>query len=324
MPRILFVKTSSLGDVIHNCPAVSDVARQVAGAAIDWVVEESFAEVAALHVHVRRVIPVAIRRWRNGLAAPATWSEFAAFRHALRSERYDAVIDSQGLIKSALVAAFARGRKHGFDRASVREPFAARFYAAVHAVPAELHAVERNRRLAAAALGYAADGPCDYGLRVGGEPPLRTSAPAPSPASSPYALLLTMTSRDDKLWPEERWRSLGAWLDARGIHCRLPWGTEEERRRCARIAAAIPGAVVPPHMALAELARLARGARCVIGVDTGLAHLAAALEVPVVGLYCGSDPALTGLHGNERLRNLGGPGRPPTVAEAIAALESLS
>jgi heptosyltransferase-1 len=330
VPRILFIKTSSLGDVVHNCPAVSDVARCVPGAVIDWVVEDSFAEVAALHGAVRRVIPVSIRRWRSDLLSAATWSEFLAFRAALRAERYDAVIDSQGLAKSALLAAMARGRKHGLDRASVREPFAARFYDSAHAVSPALHAVERNRRLAAAALGYEVPAGCDYGLSAAGEPPIR--------ARKPYALLLTMTSRDDKLWAEENWRALGHSLEARGLHCLLPWGTEEERRRCARIATAIAGAVVPPRMSLTGLARLAREARCVVGVDTGLAHLAAALDVPnvphvphephephvpVVGLYCGSDPALTGLHGNGRVHNLGGAGKPPAVAEVKAVLEAL-
>ncbi len=319
MPRILFIKTSSLGDVVHNCPAVSDVARQVKDAEIDWVVEESFAEVAALHGSLRRVIPVAIRRWRGALFSPSAWSEFAGFRAELRTERYDAIIDSQGLIKSAFVAALARGRKHGLDRASAREPFAARFYDAQHAVAGNLHAVDRNRHLAAAALGYRLEGPCDYGLRV-------PKAPAPQgrpPAANRHALLLTMTSRDDKLWAEERWCALGNWLDGRGIRCLLPWGTEQERGRCARIAAAIAGAVVPEHRALGELARLARGAHCVVGVDTGLAHLAAALDVPVVGIYCGSDPALTGLHGNGRVRNVGRAGEPPAVEEVQAALAAL-
>lgn len=315
MPRILFIKTSSLGDVVHNCPAVSDVARCVPGAVVDWIVEDAFAEIAALHPSVRRVIPIGVRRWRSDLLSPATWSEFAAFRKALRAERYDAVIDSQGLVKSALVAAMALGRRHGFDRASAREPFAAHFYDNVHAVPPGLHAVERNRRLAAAALGYAVPEGCDYGLRADGEPPIRTR--------TSYALLLTMTSRDDKLWPEEHWRSLGGWLEARGVHCLLPWGTEEERRRCGRIATAIPGAVVPQHLSLAGLARLARSAHCVVGVDTGLAHLAAALNVPVVGLYSGSDPALTGLYGNGRVLNLGGVGKPPAVAQVQAALEAM-
>ncbi len=319
MPRILFIKTSSLGDVVHNCPALSDIARCVPGAVIDWVVEESFAEVAALHLHVRRVIPVAIRRWRGALTSTATWSEFAAFRTALRSERYDAVIDSQGLLKSALLAAQALGRKHGFDRANAREPFAAHFYDVAHAVPSSLHAVDRNRQLAAAALGYRVEGPCDYALRVTGEPPTQMR----KPAFSRYALLFTMTSRDDKHWPEEHWRSLGSALESRGIHCLLPWGTQEERRRCARIATAIAGAVVPRRMTLVEIARLARAAHCVVGVDTGLAHLAAALDVAVVGLYCGSDPALTGLHGSGRLWNLGNAGQAPAVRDVLEALGTL-
>jgi heptosyltransferase I len=319
LPRILFVKTSSLGDIVHNCPAISDVARQVPGAAIDWVVEEPFAEIAALHASVRRVIRVAVRRWRGALMSPATWSEADAFRDALRSERYDMVIDSQGLIKSALIAALARGRRHGFDRASAREPLAARFYDVVHPVPAELHAVERNRRLAGAALGYVPERLCDYGLRVEGDVSMRAGAHV----SFPYALLLTMSSRHNKLWPQERWGALGAWLEGQGVHCVLPWGTDEERHRCAQIAMAIPGAVVPQRMPLTDLARLARGARCVIGVDTGLTHLAAALEVPALGLYCGSNPALTGLHGNGRVHNLGAAGRPPEVAEVQAVVSGL-
>jgi heptosyltransferase-1 len=227
------------------------------------------------------------------------------------------VIDSQGLVKSALVARLARGRRHGLDRASAREPLAARFYDAAHSVPAGLHAVERNRRLAGAALGYDPDRNCDYGLRVEG----KVSMQAGARASASYALLLTMTSRRDKLWPEERWRALGAWLQEQGIHCVLPWGTEEERHRCAQIAAAIPGAAVPPRMGLTDLARTARGARCVIGVDTGLTHLAAALEIPVVGLYCGSDPALTGLHGSGRCWNLGAVG-PPAGSTRCSACSS--
>ena len=315
MPRILFVKTSSLGDVIHNCPAVTDVARHVPGAQIDWVVEEPFAGLAALHANVRRVIPVAIRRWRSEIASTGTWSEFGDFRRLLRAEDYDAVIDSQGLVKSALVAALARGPKHGFDRASAREPLAARLYDHLHAVPVGLHAVQRNRRLAAAALSYAPGEACDYGLRAEGDSPLHTLIP--------FALLFTMTSREDKLWPEEHWRSLGMALEAGGIHCLLPWGSDEEKRRCARIATAIPGAVVPRRLSLPELARLARRAHCVVGVDTGLSHLAAALGVRTVGLYCGSSPALTGLYGSDRLRNLGGPGAAPAVGAALEALRSL-
>lgn len=315
MTRILFIKTSSLGDVIHHFPAVSDAARQFPAARIDWVVEESFAEVAPLHPAVNRVIPVAIRRWRGALLSSATWGEMGAFRRQLRSERYDCVIDTQGLLKSAVVARQALGPLHGFDRASAREPVATRFYRHVHAVAPERHAVDRNRLLTAAALGYRLEGRADYGLRVSAELPLRVRAP--------YALLLTMTSRDDKLWPEEHWRTLGIALEARGLHCLLPWGSEEEKRRCARIATAVPGAVVPRRMALVELASLANGACCVVGVDTGLAHLAAALAVPTAGIFCGSDPALTGLHGGGSVRNIGAAGRAPVPDQVLAALGEL-
>ncbi|HEU4350291.1 MAG TPA: lipopolysaccharide heptosyltransferase I [Burkholderiales bacterium] len=304
MTTILFVKTSSLGDVVHNCPAVSDAARSVPGAVIDWVVEEPFAGIAALHRAVRRVIPVAVRRWRSALWKRSVWSEIGALRRELRSERYDAVVDTQSLVKSALICTLTAGKRHGMDRASARESLAAAFYDVRHAVRRDLHAVERNRLLAASALGYEISEAPDYGLRV------------PETSKSRYLVLLTMTSRADKLWPEERWVELGLGLGAPAI---LPWGSEEERARAERIAARIGGTVLPKRN-LAELARLFVNARVVVGLDTGLTHLAAALGVPVVGIYCGSDPALTGLYGAPLARNAGSPGCPPQVAEVLQLL----
>jgi heptosyltransferase-1 len=304
--KILFVKTSSLGDVVHNCPAVSDAARKIPGAEIDWVVEEPFAAIAAMHGAVRRVIPVRLREWRRRWWRGAAWREMAAFREQLSATHYDAVIDTQSLVKSALVAALAHGRRHGLDRASAREPLAASWYQAKHAVPRELHAVERNRLLTAAALGYALDLPLDYGLSaVDAEP------------SAPYAVLLTMTSRADKLWREENWIALGKAL---GVRAALPWGSEAERLRAGRIAAALPEAEVMPRMTLPQLARLFGRSQCVVGVDTGLTHLAAALGARTVGIYCGSDPALVGIYGAARARNVGAPGMPPAVDDVLQAL----
>jgi heptosyltransferase-1 len=304
MTRILFVKTSSLGDVVHNCPAVSDAARALPGAAIDWIVEESFAGIAAMHASVRRVIPVAVRRWRAAPWKPEVWAEVGAWRRSLRAERYDAVIDTQSLLKSALISKAAAGTRHGLDRASAREWFAPGLYDVRHAVPRGLHAVERNRLLTAAALRYALNGPPEYGLR------------SPGVAKSGYVVLLTMTSRADKLWPEERWVELGRGLGAPAI---LPWGSNAERNRAERISAAI-GGTVPPRRNLEELARLFAAARGVVGLDTGLTHLAAALDVPTVGIYCGSDPALTGLYGAAQVRNVGAQGRAPSVDEVLRAL----
>jgi heptosyltransferase I len=304
MRTILFVKTSSLGDVVHNCPAVSDAARALPGAAIDWVVEEPFAGIAAMHRAVRRVIPVAVRRWRSAFWKPAVWAEIAAWRRSLGAEPYDAVVDTQSLLKSALISRAASGPRHGLDRASAREWLAPFLYDVRHAVPRELHAVERNRRLAAASLGYSFSPSIDYGLRV------------PAGDKSGYVVLLTMTSRADKLWPEERWIELGRGLRSPAI---LPWGSQDERARAERISAAI-GGTLPPKRNLEELARLFVSARGVVGLDTGLTHLAGALGVPTVGIYCASDPALTGIHGAPYAKNVGAAGRPPQAAEVLQLL----
>lgn len=314
--RFLLVKTSSLGDVVHNLPVATDLARAYPGCRIDWVVEESFAAIPRLHSAVSRVIPVALRRWRRRPLAPATWSALLRLRAALREERYDGIIDTQGLLKSALVARVARGRRCGFHRASAREPLAAAFYEETHRVERRLHAVERNRRLAACCAGYALAEPADYGIRA----PARRF---PWLNAGRYVVLLHATSREDKLWPEARWVELGKHLADRGATSVLPAGNPWEKARAERLAAAIPGAVAAPRLELEELAAVLAGAWVVIGVDTGLTHLAAALDRPVVGIYCATDPGLTGVYAGSRALNVGGAGRPPQVAEVLDALWAL-
>jgi heptosyltransferase-1 len=307
--RILLIKTSSLGDVVHNLPVVTDLCREYPGVALDWVVEESFADIARLHPAVRRVIPVALRRWRKSLLAPATWHEFSAFRATLREQTYDLVIDTQGLLKSALITRMAHGRRCGYAAASAREPLAARFYDATFDVPNKLHAVLRNRRLAALAAGYSASAGPDYGI---------AAPPAPGPASA-TAMLLTATSRDDKLWPQERWTAVGRSLHERGLTCLLPAGSKTERERATQLAEAIPGAIALQPLTLQELGGQIANARIVIGVDTGLVHLAAALGRPTLALFCASDPALTGVLACTPALNLGTRGCPPGVDDVLAA-----
>ncbi len=321
---ILLVKTSSLGDVVHNLPVVSDLHSKFPEAQIDWVVEEGFADIPRLHSAVHRVIPVALRRWRRSLLSSASWREIKAFRRELHTEDYDIVLDTQGLIKSGLLVGQARlsatGRRCGYLAEAAREPLAARFYQDGFAIPKNLHAVERNRWLAAAAFGYEPDLPLDYGLS--GVPALQ---PDWLPAG-PYAVLLTATSRDDKLWPEDRWRKLMAELAARGLHCILPAGAPRERDRVQRLADETPldrSAIVAPPLSIKHLAGLCAGAQLVVGVDTGLTHLAAALGRPTLALFCGSDPHLTGVYAGDPpitpVLNLGAAGRPPTAEEATAA-----
>lgn len=309
--RILLVKTSSLGDVIHNLPVVADILTHYPEATIDWCVEESFADIPRLHPAVGTIHRVALRRWRKAPLSQVTRREFRAFRQALQAHSYDIVVDTQGLLKSALLARLARGLRCGYARDSAREPIASFLYQRTFSVPRNQHAVRRNRALAAAALDYPLPPRLDYGLA-----PTPLVAPWLPPA--PYAVLLTATSRDDKLWPPAHWTALGRLLADRGISAVLPAGSPQERERAAAIASTIPGAVVAPAMRIADLAGLLAGARGCIGVDTGLTHLAAALGLPTLAIYTATDPGLTGVLGEGPHANQGGRGQTPTP-DAIAA-----
>lgn len=312
MRSILLIKTSSLGDVVHAMPAVTDIRRAHSQARITWLVEDSFAPLARLHPAVDEVIAVATRRWRSHLIAPATWREMAAFRRDLRSRAFDRVVDVQGLIRSALLAAMARGQRHGYDARSIREPLASWFYDVRHAVSRDQHAVVRNRTLAGLSLDYTPDPAIDYGLR-------RSAAGA----SARYAVLLHGTSRARKEWRESDWIGLGQWLSGQGLGVVLPWGNEAERVRSERIGSAVKGSEVPARRPLDETAKVVAGASLVVGVDTGLLHLAAAYRVPLIGIFLATDPKLTGPVGEGPIVTLGGIGQYPGFAQAIDAASQL-
>lgn len=315
MKSILLVKTSSLGDVVHNLPVVSDIHSTFPDARIDWVAEEGFAAIPRLHPAVRRVLPVAIRRWRSVLWRRGARDEIFHFFHQLREHIYDVVIDTQGLLKSALITRAAHGTRYGLDWKSAREPLAL-FYDRTFRVPWTLHAVQRNRALGAHALGYEPPDGVDYGVRA-------AAIDCPWLVGQRYVVLLHATSAERKLWPEARWLELGAYCLRCGMRCVLPWGNAAERERSERLAERMPEAIVPPFLRLEEAAALLAGAQAVIGVDTGLTHLAAALGVATIGVYCATDPAKTGLYGCARAASLGGVSRMPSVDEVVAALDNV-
>jgi heptosyltransferase-1 len=325
MADILFVKTSSLGDVIHHMPALTEARRHLPGARFSWVVEEQFAPLVRLHSAVDEVIPVASRRWRGALLRPETWREIAAFSRLLRARRYDEIIDTQGLLRSALIARRALGRRHGYDRNSIREPLASAFYDVRHAVARGPHAIERNRRLTGLALGYAPEGGIDYGLAraaLAGADMAGVARGGLATASN-YGVLFHASARRAKEWPTDLWIALARELRTQGISLVAPWGTPAERRRSEAIAAAVAGVQVPERAPLDAVARVVAGAAFVVGVDTGLMHLAAALGVPLVAIFISSKPDLTGPLGRGPIAVVGGERALPTVAEVIGALAEL-
>jgi lipopolysaccharide heptosyltransferase I len=313
MPDILFIKTSSLGDVIHHMPAVTDARRQRPNAEIAWVVEEAFAPLVALHPAVGRVIPVASRRWRRALWRPETWRDMRVFVRALRADHHDTVIDTQGLLRSAVMTRLAPGERHGYDIASVRERAAVLFYDMRHAVDRTLHAIARNRLLTGHALGYVPEGPPVYGLDAMRKPPARRSA-----------VLLHATARAAKQWPLERWQLIVQTLSRAGFQLTLPSGSDAERARSATIVGDLADVRFLDREPLDMVARTIADAEIVIGVDTGLLHLAAALQVPLVGIFVGaSDPRLTGPMGAGPIEVLGRGGDVPAVADVTAAIEAV-
>ena len=288
--RVLIVKTSSLGDLIHTFPALTDAARAHPDLEFHWLVEEAFHEVPWMHPAVSCTTLIALRRWRRAPLAAFKSGEIQALRRRLRRTDYDLVIDAQGLLKSALPARWAGAPVAGFDRRSAREPLAAAFYQQRLEVPRRLHAIERLRRLFAQALDYPLpDTPPDYGLAPPAAPRERT------------LIFFHATTWPSKHWPPAFWTELARRAERAGYLVCWPWGNEEERRQAHWLQARGGGEVLP-RLSLTELeAQLGRAAG-VVGVDTGLAHLAAALGTPAVTLYGPTDPRRTGTLGRHQRR----------------------
>lgn len=311
--RILIVKTSSMGDVVHALPVVHDIRQAMPGAQIEWLVESTFAAIPRMHPGVSRVHAVAWRRWRRKLFNGDTWRAMGELRAQLREQRFDCVLDLQGLLKSALWGRQADGPLMGYDAASARESLASWFYARKAAVPRGLHAIDRCRRLAAAHLGYPVpDGPAVFGIVPGsGSWKLR---------GGPSAALIPCASRPEKIWPEARWITVGKRLKATGLSPVVIWGTEEEQVRAERIAAGCEGEV-PPFLNVRDMAALLAQTRRAVGLDTGFSHLAAALGKPTIGIYCDHDPGLAGIVGPGGVASIGGKGQVPSLADVLALVE---
>jgi heptosyltransferase-1 len=302
--KILVVKLSSLGDVVHAMPAVQDMRRILPGVHIDWVVERTFAPLVSRCEGVNRIITCELRQWRKAPLAAQTRQQWNAFKTELQSERYDAIIDLQGLTKSAVVSWLARtteqGRRYGLanqtDGSSFEAP--ARWVAdKAIALEPNVHAMQRSRLLCAKALAYDVPQTLHYGLVAGHQEahPVPVSALHPShlhtTTNNPFAprkpvvALVHGTSRADKQWPVASWIELGKRLNHSGFEVALAHGTAAEKAISEAIAAQLTDAWVWPTMALDALTDTMSHCAGVVGVDSGLSHIAVALGLPHVQIY---------------------------------------
>ena len=337
--KILLVKLSSLGDVLHNLPIVWDLRSRLPNAQIDWVVEEGYVHLLQPLLSrngfrgIDRIIPFGLRRWKKNLLKRSTWQEFFIFKKQLQEVTYDVIIETQGLLKSAIVCSLASKSSNavvaGLANAtefSGYEPIARSFYNQSVQVPTQCHAVDRSRWVMCSALDWSLVGR-DNASKFYPEPYVdalhASSTSVLNKLQSPYVLCFHSTAREAKRWSNENWIILGKELSSKGYQIVFPWGSAAEREVSVQIASQIPGAIVPPAFSIEDAFSVIAGAALTVGVDTGLTHLAAVLGKPTVEIYCDSPRWKTEGYWSESIRNVGDIQAPPTVAEVISAAVSL-
>ena len=343
-PKILLVKLSSLGDVLHNLPIVWDLRKRLPNAQIDWIVEEAYVHLleplktTESFKGLDRIIPLAFRRWKNNLFSIRTWQEFFVMRNLLQSVAYDIVIETQGLLKSALVCAIAKKSDHAIisglgnaTEGSGYEPIARIFYTQSVRVPIQCHAIDRSRRVVCLALN------CPLMDRHSEQPlfypsifveqraplPIEGLRKQPNGEIAPYIVCFHSTARLTKRWPTERWIGLGKALSSQGYQLLFPWGSPEEKKMSILMAGQVQNAIVPRAFSIEEAYRLVACAILTIGVDTGLTHLAAALGKPTIEIYCDSPRWKTEGYWTSNILNIGDLNSIPTTNAILEAAQAL-
>jgi len=343
-PKILLVKLSSLGDVLHNIPIVWDLRKRLPEAQIDWIVEEAYVPLleplksTESFQGIDRIIPLAFRRWRKNLFSIRTWQEFFAMRRALQSVTYDIVIETQGLLKSALICALAKKTNRaivsGLGNATEHsgyEPMARMFYMQSVHVPVQCHAIDRSRQVMCSALDWPLIDqhrelpffyPSTFVEQL--EPlPIEGLRKQQNGETIPYVVCFHSTARAAKRWPNENWIELSKALSSEGYQVLFLWGSQKEMKISKLMASQVPGAVVPRAFSIMEVYRLVAHAALTIGVDTGLTHLAAALGMPTIEIYCDSPKWKTEGYWGRDIVNLGDLNSIPPVTSVLQTAKTI-
>ena len=337
-PKILLVKLSSLGDVLHNLPIVWDLRARLPDAQIDWVVEEGYVHLLTPLLSkdgfkgIDRIIPFGLRRWKKNLLQLSTWNEFFTFKRRLQKTSYDILIETQGLLKSAIVCSLAKKSSNaviaGLANAtefSGYEPIARSFYNQSVQVPTQYHAVDRSRWVTCSALNWSLidrkNAPRFYPETYINS--LGKASVGLNELKAPYVLCFHSTAREAKRWSNADWIDLGKELSSRGYQVVLPWGNLAEQAVSKEIALQIPNALVPPAFSIEDAFGVIAGAALTVGVDTGLTHLAAVLNKPTVEIYCDSPLWKTEGYWSKNIRNVGDIQKPPTVSQVLQAASEL-
>lgn len=296
MKKLLLVKITSMGDLIQMLPALTDAANAIPGIKFDWLVEESFQDIPSLHPTIDKIIPLPYRRWKKNLRQALKSGEISAYLKNLREQQYDMVIDAQSNIKSAVASLFAKGKRFGLDKTSVREYGAHFAYNKTITISRDQNHTERLRQLMAQHLDYELPStPADYGIRPENLPKLDFALP------EKFVFLIPIASCDNKLWPEPYWQEVIQDLVRSGYEIMIPWWSQKEKERALRLQSDNPAIHLLPSLNLAQKAAVLCRASAAISIDTGLAHMAAALNIPNVCLYGPFDPKHCGTYGYKQI-----------------------
>ena len=292
MIRILIVKLTSLGDLIHTMPAITDIQHNSSEVELDWLVDEQFSEIPAWHSFVNKTIAIGLRRWRRNINSRSL-SEFMNCISEIRSKNYDFIVDVQGLLKSSILGSIiAKGESHGYADTSIKEKYASLFYNYKYHVPLNLHAVTRIRNLCSQVLNYSIDeAEINYGVKEQLQNKERDN----------YIVLIPHSSNPIKNWEEKKWIELAKLINAEGLKVKVSWGSEFEKQQATRIAQASNTEVAEKlNLNINSIGKFLAKAKAVVSLDTGFSHIAAALETPNICLCITSDPNLSGAIGKNQ------------------------
>ncbi|URJ23248.1 lipopolysaccharide heptosyltransferase I [Blochmannia endosymbiont of Camponotus sp. C-003] len=292
--KVLIIKVSSMGDIIHTLPAVTDASNVVPNILFDWVVEETFSDIPRWHPAIHQIIPINLRFWIKNWYKLSSWKRYRECCIQLK-KRYDVIIDAQGLLKtSLLITCITRGKKYGMDYTSVREPMSSFVYHERHYIKKSQHAVERIRQLFSFSLKYPVPS-CIGKYNIAHLFPLQKN-------NVPYLIFFHSTTKLQKLWPEFNWSIIAQYAINAGYFIKLPFWTKSEELRTNQLARLYCNQIIIlPKLTLQEIACQISGATAVISVDTGLSHLTAALGCPNVTLYGPTNPKLIGTYGQNQV-----------------------
>jgi len=304
--KVLIVKVSALGDIVHALPVLAYLHEACPGLTVDWLLETGFAPILEGHPLVNRTLHLDTRGWRKqGVRASVKGALHVI--SALRRERYDVVLDLQGNSKSGLFTWLSGAPKRfGFDKSQVRE--ALNLLATNHKaiMAADCHYIGlRYLQIARTAFPAGPDVPLCGPLPVSGRAAETVASWLDCHGLHPgtFFVIHYGTTWETKKWPLEQWCELVSKMARQGRSLVLTWGSDDERRAAETMAHASQGrAVIWPRGSLPELVALLAAARLVIGADTGPVHIAAAVKTPTVSLFRVTDSERNGPPGEGHVR----------------------